>query len=355
MDGAASGEAPQGGGGSRFSDAETGRIDRFLKSAVPGLAGPLRLQRISGGQSNPTFFANYDNRALVLRKKPDGEVLPSAHAIDREYRIMSALAGTDVPVPRMLLYHADADVLGTPFYVMERLGGRVIHDNALPGLAADERREVYRSMAATLARLHAVDWRKVGLSDYGRHGGYFGRQIARWTKQWELSKTRPLADIERLIAWLPQNIPEDELTTIVHGDFRLGNLMLHPTEPRVVGVLDWELSTLGHPLADLAHCAIGWHARPHEYGGLLGLDLGALGIPPQDDFLEEYHALCGHAARMAPFHLAFALFRFAIIFEGISARAAAGNAAADNASEVGTLSEKFARRAVEATDGLSHS
>ncbi len=328
-------------------------LDAFLRGRL-GVKGALQLERIAGGQSNPTYFVTYDDRRLVLRKKPTGEVLPSAHAVDREYRVLTALAATDVPVPKTLLYHDDEEIVGTPFYVMERLEGRVVHDNALPGMTPGERAAVYRSIAETLARLHAVDWAAVGLEGYGRPGGYFARQIARWTRQWQLSRTKDLPDIERLITWLPEHVPDDDRATIVHGDFRLGNLMLHPTEPRVIGVLDWELSTLGHPLADLAHSCMAWHSSPDEFGGLLGLDLDGLGIPDENAFAATYYRHCGHDLRLEPFHHALALFRFAVIFEGIAARALAGNAAAEDAAEVGKLAARFAARAIEVVDGRPH-
>jgi aminoglycoside phosphotransferase (APT) family kinase protein len=251
-------------------------------------------------------------------------------------------------VPRVVLYHPEDDVVGTPFYLMERLDGRVIHDNALPNMAPAERRSVYRSMAETLAKLHAVNPLAVGLEGFGRPNGYFARQIARWTKQWQLSRTRDVAEIEWLARWLPGHVPDDDQTAIVHGDFRLGNLMLHPSEPAVIGVLDWELSTLGHPMADLAHCCMAWRSAPEEFGGLLGLDLAALGIPDEAAFVADYDRESGASLKLLPFHHAFALFRFAVIFEGIAARAAGGNAAADNAAEVGRLSARFAARAVEA-------
>ncbi len=333
---------------------DTRRLDRYLRGRLPGLGGEMAVERIAGGQSNPTFFVTCGDRRLVLRKKPDGPVLPSAHAVDREYRVLTALGETAVPVPRTILYEDDEAIVGTPFYLMERLDGRVVHDNALPGFQPAERRAVYLSMAETLARLHAVDFAVLGLGDFGRPAGYFTRQIARWTRQWELSKTRELPDIERLIAWLPAHLPADDAAAIVHGDFRLGNLMLHPSEPRVVGILDWELSTLGHPLADLAHAAMAWHSAPAEFGGLVGLDRRTLGIPEESEFLDAYQAVAGHGLRLEPFHHAMALFRFAVIFEGIAARALAGNAAADNAAEVGRLSARFARRAIEVIDGVAH-
>ncbi len=333
-------------------DADT--LDRFLEGSVEGARGALQITRIPGGQSNPTYFINKGPLRLVLRKQPAGAILPSAHAVDREYRVMRALAGAGAPVPAMVLYHAGRDVTGTPFYLMERLEGRVFHDNALPGLSPVERRAAYHSMAETLARLHSVDAAAAGLADFGRPGNYFARQIARWARQWALSKTRDIPDIEKLIAWLGAHIPGDETAAIVHGDYRFGNLMLHPTEPRVIAMLDWELSTLGHPLADLAHSCIGWHAKPEDYGGLLGLDTAALGVPLESEYIETYMRAAPRGARLLPFHTAFALFRFAVIFEGIAARVLQGNASGDNAAAAGRLSAVFARRAVEALEERPH-
>ena len=326
------------------------RLEAFLKGAITGLEGPMRMEPIAGGQSNPTFFVDFDNRSMVLRKQPEANLLPSAHAVDREFRVMQALAATDVPVPKMLLFHADRDVVDTPFYLMERLQGRVFPHYALPGMEPTERRDIYLAMADAMARLHKVDWAAIGLSDFGRSGGYFSRQIARWTKQWQTARTRESADVERLIAWLPKNIPDETETRISHGDFRLGNLMFHPTQPCVVGVLDWELSTLGHPLADVAFNCIAYHTLPAEYGGIRGLDLAALGIPAQADYLKHYSAISGRADGVGAFHFAFALFRMAVIFEGIAVRAASGNAAAGNAAEVGALCSAFAKRGVEFVD-----
>ncbi|HEX5867622.1 MAG TPA: phosphotransferase family protein [Beijerinckiaceae bacterium] len=328
-------------------DFEPKRLDRYLKSALPDLKGDVQIERVPGGQSNPTFFVTYGERRLVLRKQPAGALLPSAHAVNREYRVMTALARTDVPVPRTVLFCEDRDVVGTPFYVMERVEGRVFDDCALPGVAPDERRAMYDSLARTLAALHAVDPAAIGLADYGRAGNYFARQIARWTRQWQLSRTADNADIEHLIDWLPCHVPEDDAAAIAHGDYRIGNVIFHPDEPRVVAILDWELSTLGHPLADLAHSCIAWHSRPAEYGGLIGLDRAALGVPEEAEYTNVYYDASPGAARMAPFHLAFALFRFAVIFEGIAARAKAGTATAANAAEVAHLSRNFAERAVD--------
>jgi len=326
-------------------------LDAHLKREIAGLDGTPRLAAIAGGQSNPTFFVDYDDRALVLRKQPAGELLPSAHAVDREYRIMSALAGTGVPVPPTLLYCADRTVIGTPFYVMEKVEGRVFHDCTLPGVEPQERRAMYGAMARTLAAFHNVDVAAVGLADFGKPGNYFARQIGRWTRQWELSKTRADANIDHLVAWLPAHIPADDTTSLVHGDYRIGNLMFHPTRPEVVAVLDWELSTLGHPLADLAHCAMAWVSKPDEYGGIAGLDLDALGIPDRAAFVAEYSAVARHGQPLTDFHMAFALFRWAVIFEGIAARAKAGNANSANAADTGRLAAAFAARAAALARG----
>jgi aminoglycoside phosphotransferase (APT) family kinase protein len=332
---------------------DSSRLDAWLRTSIPGVEGEMTLEPISGGQSNPTFFVTYPTRRMVLRKKPAGPVLPSAHAVDREHRIMKALADTGVPVPRMLAYHDEPDVVGTPFYVMERLEGRVFGDCSLLGVAPLDRRAMYFAMADTLARLHRVDWRALGLADFGREGNYFQRQVSRWAKQWDLSKTRELPDIDRIAKWLSGHVPPDDTTTIAHGDFRIGNMMFHPTKPIIVGVLDWELSTLGHPLADAAYSALAWRLLPTEYMGMRGLDLPSLGIPSEDEYLERYYAEAPDAGRLAPFHTAFSLFRLAVIFEGIAARAKSGVATAENATEVGELSVVFARRAIEAIDAAT--
>ncbi|WP_439607648.1 phosphotransferase family protein [Hydrogenophaga sp.] len=325
-------------------------LEAFLRQQLPALAGPMRLQAIGGGQSNPTFFVDFDNRRMVLRKKPDGEVLPSAHAVDREYRVMRALADTALPVPPTVLYHAGDEVIGTPFYLMDRVEGRVFADNALPGMAPAKRRAIYLAMAEAMARLHQVDWRAAGLGDFGKPGQFFQRQLRRWTQQWALSKTRENPAIDELIAWLGAHLPDDDTTTLAHGDFKLNNLMFHPTEPRVVAVLDWELSTLGHPLADVAFNTVPWRTLPTEFGGIRGLDLEALGIPAERDYLAHYHRAAGRGEQAGPFHWAFAFMRWAVIFEGIAARAQRGNAVADNAAEVGALSVAMARRGLEAVD-----
>ncbi len=334
-------------------ELDPARLDAFLRGRIPGLEGAPALQRISGGQSNPTFFLTYANRRLVLRKKPPGETLPSAHAVDREARVLQALAGSAVPVPPVLLFHPDPDVVGTPFYVMERVEGRVYQTADLPGAPREQRHAMVMSFAETLARLHEVDWQAAGLSDYGRPGNYFARQVARWTRQWEAQRFRDIPDLARLAAWVGANIPEDDgVTALVHGDYRLGNVLFHPEEPRVVAVLDWELSTLGHPLSDLAYAAMTWRAAPEEYGGLLGLDLEALGMPGEAAFVARYYAArTTPAPALTRFHMAFSQFRFAVILEGIAARARSGTAASADALAVGEISRAYARRGIATIEG----
>lgn len=320
----------------------------YLRTHMPELEGAMHLERIGGGQSNPTFFVTFEKgRQLVLRKQPPGELLKSAHAVDREYRVMRALKSTPVPVPDALLFCEDRAIVGTPFYVMERLQGRVMSDYALPEIPEPDRKSYLFAMADTLAKLHAVDWQAIGLGDYGRPGNFFERQIARWTKQWHASKTSENPDVDRLIEWLPANIPAGDETTLAHGDFRLGNLMFHPTEPKVIAVLDWELSTLGHPLADAAYSSLPWLTHPDVFEGIRGLDLGARQLPSQTEYLDRYLQASGRSSRVEPFHHIFSLFRFAVILEGITARARAGNAVAQDAEAVGGLSSRFARYAAE--------
>ena len=322
------------------------RLERYLRDVLPDLDHRLRhIEKIGGGQSNPTFRLIFGERDLVLRKQPPGDLLPSAHAVDREFRVQKALAGTDVPVPAMLHLCEDRAVIGTLFYVMEALDGRVFHDSIIADVSPEERVAMYGSMNDVLARLHKVDWQAVGLGDFGKPGSYFTRQLKRWTRQWQASKTREIPEIEHLIAWLPEHVGEDDETTIVHGDFRLGNLMFHEHEPRVIGILDWELSTLGHPLADLAFNCMLWHATPSMYLGIAGLDREALGIPTMEAYVASYCQATGRKDGITTFHLAFSMFRFAVIFEGIAMRARLGNATADNAEEIGGLSEAYAKLA----------
>lgn len=311
-------------------------------------AGETVLRRISGGQSNPTYFVDHGGRRLVLRKKPAGPILPGAHAVEREFRVLSALARIGFPAPQPVHLCEASDVIGTPFYLMERLDGRVFSDAALADVAPGERRAIYLAMAETLARLHAFDPDAIGLSGFGKPGGYFGRQFARWSRQYSSSPGGRIAELDRLAAWLGDNLPDDDTrTTIAHGDFRLGNLMFHPHKPEVVGVLDWELATLGHPLADLGFCCMPWVTSPDEFGGVAGLDLAASGIPSQAEFVAHYFRTGLPTPPLRPFHIAFALFRFAVIFVGIADRARAGNAADAEAGRFAPLAERFARRGLQ--------
>jgi aminoglycoside phosphotransferase (APT) family kinase protein len=296
----------------------------------------VRMLPLSGGQSNPTFIIDDGERRFVLRKKPPGQLLASAHAIDREYRVMHSLRDTDVPVPRMLGYCEDASLLGTPFYVMDYLVGRVIDDQSMPGMSAAERSAIYDDLNRVLSSLHAIDVGEVGLTDFGKPGNYFGRQVARWTRQVNESTIQVPAALRNLMDWLPSHIPSGDETTLIHGDYRLDNVVLHPTEPRIIGVLDWELSTLGHPLADFAYHAMSWRIEPHVWRGIGGLDLAALGIPSESQYLRRYAERTGRdPGEHWEFYLAFNLFRMAAILQGIAQRAADGTATAKNAVETG--------------------
>jgi aminoglycoside phosphotransferase (APT) family kinase protein len=265
-------------------------------------------------------------------------LLPSAHAVDREYRVMKALGATDVPVPRMLCLCEDAGVIGTIFFVMDFAAGRSFWDPALPGLQPVERTAIYSEMNRVIAALHSVDYQAVGLGEFGKPGNYFARQIARWSKQYKASETRHIQSMENLIGWLPENIPVGDETTLVHGDFRLDNMIFHPTEPRVIALLDWELSTLGHPLADFAYHMLAWRLRPDEFRGMAGLDIANLGIPNEGDYVSAY---CNRTGRQSisprdwDFYLAYNMFRLACIRQGIMKRVIDGNASNPNAADVG--------------------
>lgn len=313
-----------------------------------GVEGPFVVTPVAGGQSNPTFFVDAPRRRMVLRKRPPGVLLPSAHAIDREFTVQTALAGSGVPVAPMLHYCEDETVVGASFYLMERVEGRIFQDSTLDASPPEERRTMYREAARTLAAIHDVDIDAVGLGGFGRRDGYLERQLKRWSEQWRLSAVADDPVMERLIAWLQANMPQEEQTRLTHGDFRIGNLIFDPVEPRVAAVLDWELSTLGDPLLDLAHsCIFAWHVKPDEYGGMLGVDLAARKLPTLDQFIVDYRAASSAPQQLGAYHLAFALFRNAAIFEGIAARARQGNASSGDAAKVGALAPLFTRRAAE--------
>jgi len=330
-------------------------LERYLSDRMPGFAGPLTVEQFKGGQSNPTYLLVTPGARYVMRSKPGpaSKLLPSAHAIEREFRVMSALALTPVPVPRMHVLCEDESLIGRAFYVMECVNGRVLWDQSLPGMTPAGRGAIYDEMNRVIAALHAVDVRSVGLADYGRPGNYFERQIGRWTKQYQASATEPIEAMDRLIDWLPRHLPasarDDSQVSIVHGDYRLDNLMFHPEQPRIVAVLDWELSTLGHPLADFSYHCMAWHIPPGVFRGIGGLDLAALGIPSEADYVRRYCERTGRgdpAELMADwnFYLAYNLFRIAAITQGIAKRALDGTAASAQAQASGAATRPLAER-----------
>ena len=326
----------------RFDEAA---LAAYLREHLHGFSGDLVVRQFQGGQSNPTFHLAAGGRAFVLRKKPPGKLLPSAHAVDREYAVLAALAGSDVPVPRVHLLCTDEAVIGQMFYVMDYVAGRVFADRAIPGATPADRAAMYDDMNRILARLHRVDWRGVGLAAFGRPENYFARQIARWSKQYEASRTEDVPAMERLMRWLAETTPPADEAVIVHGDFRLGNLLFHPTEPRVLAVLDWELSTIGHPLADLAYNVLTYRL-PESAGGAREADLVALGIPAEADYVARYVERAGRTdAATLEYAIVFAMFRLAAIVAGVYRRALDGNAADARALERGVVFREVAERA----------
>lgn len=322
------------------------RIERFMAEHVAGFRGPLAAERFAGGQSNPTYRLRAPSGDYVLRKKPPGPLLPSAHAVDREFRVMRALAKTAVPVPEVYALCEDDGVTGSAFYVMEHLDGRIFWDQRLPGIAPDERREMFLSMNRVIADLHSVDYAALGLEDFGRPGNYMGRQIARWSRQYRASETEKQPAMDALIDWLPAHLPPEGAPAIVHGDYRMDNLVFDKTEPRVIGVLDWELSTIGDPLADFAYHVMSWRIEPMLYNGLGGVDVAALGIPGEAEYVAAYCRRTGRAAIDGwEFYLAYSLFRFAAICQGIAKRAIDGTAAGAEAVAIGALARPFGAQA----------
>jgi len=309
-------------------------LQDWLTDTLTGFRGPVDVLQFKGGQSNPTFLLQSPSGNYVLRKQPPGKLLPSAHAIDREYRVMGALAGSAVPVPSMMLFCEDPSVIGTPFYVMEFLEGRVLTDPLLPELAAAERSSVYREMATGLAALHAFDWRSAGLEDFGRHGGYVRRQLSRWGRPFAPGGDADVPVMSRLLEWLSERIPAADETSLIHGDYRLGNLVIAPDAPRLVAVLDWELATLGHPLSDLAYNCMTWYlpAGHPVAPGFVGADTAPLGIPDEEAYVKIYADALG--LREIPewqYFMVFSLFRTAAIQHGVWQRAVRGNAASETA------------------------
>ncbi|WP_395645570.1 phosphotransferase family protein [Terricaulis sp.] len=310
-------------------------LARWLEANVDGFKGPLTLNQFKGGQSNPTYQLVTPTKKYVLRKKPSGKLLPSAHAVDREHRVMAALYPTGFPVAKQYALCSDDSVIGAMFYVMDMVEGRILWDGALPGMESSERRAIYENKIATLARLHNTDYQAIGLGDYGKPGNYFARQIDRWSKQYKLSETENIDEMNKLIEWLPVTIPPGERTSIVHGDYRLDNMVLHPTEPRVIAVLDWELSTLGDPLGDFTYYLMNWVMPSDGRSGLGGRDVAALGIPTQEETVRLY---CEHTGRdgipALDWYFSYNAFRLACILQGIAGRVRDGTAASAHAAQM---------------------
>jgi aminoglycoside phosphotransferase (APT) family kinase protein len=325
---------------------DVGALQSFLESRLPGFAGPMAVEQFKGGQSNPTYKLVTPSAAYVMRAKPGpaAKLLPSAHAIDREFTVMRALHATDVPVPRMHLLCEDEAVIGRAFYVMEFIAGRVLWDQSLPGMTNAQRTAIYDEMNRVIAALHRVDVKAAGLDGYGKPGNYFERQIGRWGKQYLASITDPIPEMDRLMEWLPAHMPasarDEREASVVHGDFRLDNLVFHPTEPRVLAVLDWELSTIGHPLADFSYHCMSWHIPSSTGRGIGDVDIEPLGIPNEKAYVRRYCERTGRAdpqAVMADwnFYMAYNLFRMAGILQGIAKRVVDGTASSAQARQAG--------------------
>ncbi|HET9823257.1 MAG TPA: phosphotransferase [Burkholderiaceae bacterium] len=328
-------------------------LGAWLATHVDGFTGALQVEQFKGGQSNPTFKLSTPGGTYVMRSKPGpvAKLLPSAHAIEREFRVMRALAECGIPVPRMLALCEDESVIGRAFYVMEFVAGRVLWDPALPGMTPAQRGAIFDEMNRVIAALHTVDVATAGLADYGKPGSYFERQIGRWSRQYQASITQPIEAMDRLIEWLPAHLPasarDDRRVAVVHGDYRLDNLVFHPTEPRVLAVLDWELSTLGHPLADFSYHCMAWHIPAGLFRGVSGLDLAALGIPAEAEYVRRYCERTGLATPEAlaadwNFYLAYNLFRLAAILQGIAKRVEDGTASSAEARQAGANARPLA-------------
>jgi aminoglycoside phosphotransferase (APT) family kinase protein len=322
---------------------DTEKLENYLRQQIPGFQGPLTVEQFSGGQSNPTFLLSSPSGKYVLRRKPPGKLLPSAHAVDREYRVISALNQTDVPVAKAFCLCEDDSILGTAFYVMDFVDGRVMWDGTLPDSSSEERNQIYKELNRVIAALHSVDHVAVGLEDYGRPGNYIERQIARWTKQYRASETEHIESMENLIDWLPKNIPTNEDVSIVHGDYRLDNVIFHKAEPRILAVLDWELSTLGHPVADFAYHCMYWRLTPGEFRGINGVDHRTTGIPEEQAYVESYCEQTGRdVIKDWDFYIAYNMFRLAGILQGIMGRVKDGTAASAHAEEQGRRAKPMA-------------
>ncbi len=320
-------------------------LQRYMQQHVEGFSGELNVEQFKGGQSNPTYRLSAGGRNYVLRRKPPGKLLASAHAVDREYTVITALANTKVPVAKTYCLCEDESVIGTAFYILDCVEGRVLWDPALPGLTPEVRCAMFDEMNRVIAELHLVDHVAIGLAEYGKPGNYFSRQISRWTKQYRASETERIDAMDRLIAWLPEHIPPGDETTIVHGDYRLDNMIFHPSEPRVLAVLDWELSTLGHPLADCAYHCMTWHIPAGVFRGLGGAKLAELGIPDEAEYVRMYCERTGRGP-IDPdhwdFYMAYNLFRLAAILQGIAGRVKDGTASSAQAAQMGAAARPLA-------------
>jgi len=324
---------------------DAGRLEDFLKRNMEGFRGPLEIEQFKGGQSNPTYRITAGGKRYALRRKPPGKLLPSAHAVDREYKVIKALHGAGFPVAKPYVLCEDESVVGTAFYVTDCVEGRVLWDQALPGMTRAQRSAIWDELNRVIAQLHGIDYKAVGLEAFGKPGDYIARQVARWTKQYQASELERIEEMDKLIDWLPRNIPPGDETSVVHGDFRLDNMIFHPTEPKILAVLDWELSTLGHPLADFAYHCMSWHIAPGKFRGIAGLDLAALGIPSEREYLERY---CRRTGRKGidpstwDYYMAYNLFRIAGITQGIAKRVVDGTAASEYAREAGSRTRPLA-------------
>lgn len=331
-------------------------LQEYMQSHVEGFQGPLEVSQFKGGQSNPTYLLQSPSGQYVLRRKPPGKLLKSAHAVDREFRVISALYAAGFPVPRPYILCEDESVVGTTFFIMEYVVGRIFWELDLPGIDADERRAIYDNANDTIARLHNLGVEKIGLGDYGKPGNYFARQISRWSGQYEASQTAEIPEMDQLIAWLPENIPDDDAVSVVHGDFRLDNVIVHPTEPEIIAVLDWELSTIGHPLGDFTYHLMAWQMPDVGIGstGLLGFDLAALGIPDEDEYVQMYCERTGRENGIAnrEFYSAYNFFRIAAISQGIAGRVRDGTAASVHAQQAAQAVRPLAQMGFRYIEGM---
>ena len=322
---------------------DVAKLEAYLKENASGFEGPLEIQQFKGGQSNPSYFLITPNKRYVLRKKPPGKLLPSAHAVDREYKVISALKGTGVPVPETFCLCEDEDVIGTIFYVMDFVDGDVEWDPALPHFTNEQRSTAFASMNDAMAKLHSVDYKAVGLEDFGKPTDYLARQISRWSKQYKASETENIEAMNKLMEWLPNNIPEGDETSVVHGDYRLDNTILDRNSKEVIAILDWELSTLGHPLADFSYHCMTWRLEPELFRGLKGLDLKSLGIPTEEEYVAMY---CEKTGRTSipnwDFYMAYNMFRLSAILQGIMGRVVDGTASSQHAKDMGARAKPLA-------------